>query len=433
MDERDFDAIIVGSGCAGPIAAYELAKAGKSVLVVERGDYAGSKNMTGGRIYTHSLRKVFSDEELLSAPFERKVVHERLAFMAPDANLTVDFESEKMHEVSSDSYTVLRGPFDQWLAEQAEKAGAEYICGITVEELLKDDSGSVIGIKAGEDELTAQVVILCDGVNSLLAEQAVNYKKPAPTQIAVGIKETYALPASVITDRCLVSNDNEGSAMLVAGNVTKGVFGGGFLYTNKESISLGIVASIDAVSKSDYPIYQMLDDFKKHPQIAAWIKDGKLIEYSGHMVPEGGLQIMPPLVGDGVLLAGESAMMCINFGYAVRGMDYAVAAGQMAGQAAAAAIDKGDTSAAGLQGYVSALENSFVMKDMKSFAAEPAFLENFDRMFCGYPELARNIFNQMLVIDGAPTKHIKNIAMPEIKKIGYMNILRDMRGALRAL
>ncbi len=187
MDERDFDAIIVGSGCAGPIAAYELAKAGKSVLVVERGDYAGSKNMTGGRIYTHSLRKVFSDEELLSAPFERKVVHERLAFMAPDANLTVDFESEKMHEVSSDSYTVLRGPFDQWLAEQAEKAGAEYICGITVEELLKDDSGSVIGIKAGEDELTAQVVILCDGVNSLLAEQAVNYKKPAPTQIAVGI------------------------------------------------------------------------------------------------------------------------------------------------------------------------------------------------------------------------------------------------------
>ena len=46
----DFDAIVVGSGCAGSVAAYELAKAGKAVLVVERGNYAGAKNMTGGRI-----------------------------------------------------------------------------------------------------------------------------------------------------------------------------------------------------------------------------------------------------------------------------------------------------------------------------------------------------------------------------------------------
>lgn len=251
MEERDFDAIVVGSGCAGPIAALELARAGKSVLVVERGESAGSKNMTGGRIYTHSLRKVFSDEELSTAPFERKIVHERIALMSPDANFTVDFQSEKMDDASSDSYSVLRGPFDQWLADQAEAAGAEYICGITVEEVIKDEAGAIIGIKATEDELTANVVILCDGVNSLLTQQAVGYERPAPTQIAVGIKETFALPASVITDRCLTNSDDEGAAMLVAGDVTKGSFGGGFLYTNKDTISLGIVAGIDAVSKSD--------------------------------------------------------------------------------------------------------------------------------------------------------------------------------------
>lgn len=433
MEERDFDAIVVGSGCAGPIAAYELAKAGKSVLVVERGDDAGSKNMTGGRIYAHSLRKVFTESELETAPFERKIVHERISLMAPDANFTIDFESDEMEDVKSDSYSVLRGPFDQWLAKQAENAGAEYLCGITVEGLIKDDDGAVIGIRAGEDELTAHAVILCDGVNSLLAEQAVGYKRPEPTQIAVGIKETYALPASVITDRCLSNSDDEGAAMLVAGDVTKGSFGGGFLYANKESISLGIVAGIDAVSKTDYPIYEMMNEFKKHPQIAAWIRDGKLVEYSGHMVPEGGLNIMPSLVGDGVLLAGESAMMCINFGYAVRGMDYAVAAGQMAGKAVVDALDKGDTSSTGLQGYISLLEDSFVMKDLRSFSGEPEFLEHFDRMFCGYPEMIRNIFNQMLVIDGAPAKHVKQIVMPEVKKMGYLNIFRDVRGALKAL
>ena len=51
----DFDAIVVGAGCAGSVAAYELASAGKSVLVVERGNFAGAKNMTGGRIYSHAL------------------------------------------------------------------------------------------------------------------------------------------------------------------------------------------------------------------------------------------------------------------------------------------------------------------------------------------------------------------------------------------
>ena len=58
MSETDFDIIVVGSGCAGAVAAYTAASAGKSVLVVERGNFAGAKNMTGGRIYSHSLKAV---------------------------------------------------------------------------------------------------------------------------------------------------------------------------------------------------------------------------------------------------------------------------------------------------------------------------------------------------------------------------------------
>lgn len=172
---------------------------------------------------------------------------------------------------------------------------------------MKDETGKVIGVKAGEDEITADVVLLCDGVNSLLTKQAVGAARPPASGIAVGIKQTIELPPSVITDRVLSGSDEEGAAWLFAGDATKGTFGGGFAYTNKSSISIGLVAGIEAtMNHGRAPVYQMLEDFKQHPAIAPLIAGGKVVEHSGHMVPEGGLSIMPPLVGDGVLLAGRA-------------------------------------------------------------------------------------------------------------------------------
>ena len=199
MAETDFDAIVVGSGCAGAVAAYELAKAGKSTLVVERGNFAGAKNMTGGRIYSHSLKKVFPDFES-EAPLERKITHERIALMDPASQTAVDFTSPELAEEGKDSYSVLRAPFDQWLASKAEDAGAEYICGIAVEELLKDESGRVVGVRAGEDEITAEATIVAEGVNSLLCERSLGNPRPKPSQMAVGIKQVFELPAQTIED-----------------------------------------------------------------------------------------------------------------------------------------------------------------------------------------------------------------------------------------
>ena len=433
MSDTDFDAIVVGAGLAGPVAALELARAGKSVLVVERGNFAGAKNMTGGRLYVHSLRNVFTDDELADAPFERKIVRERISLMAPDATTTIDFSSDAMNGEETASYSVLRAPFDQWLAGKAEAAGAETIYGIPVESLVKDASGKICGIRAGEDEISAEVVILCDGVNSLLAKDAVGYDKPPASQVAVGVKEVFMLDEKTVSDRLLCA-DGEGAAWLFVGDATHGVFGGGFMYTNRDSISLGVVAGIETLDCSGaVPVYQMLEDLKHHPAVAPIIRGAKVVEYSGHMVPEGGFDIMPELVGDGVMLAGDSAMMCLNLGYMVRGMDYAIAAGQIAGQSAARAIDAGDTSASGLKGYAASLNGSFVMKDLRQYKNEPAFLEGFTRMFNEYPELARDVLNDMFIVDGAPATPIKQKIMPRLKQIGMLNILRDARGAMRAL
>lgn len=428
----DFDAIVVGAGCAGSVAAYELAKAGKGVLLIERGNFAGAKNMTGGRIYTHSLRKVFPDFES-EAPLERKITRERISLMTDDSNLTIDFTSEAMRAEENASYSVLRAPFDQWLAGKAEAAGAETVYGIPVETLVKDEFGKVCGICAEGDEITAELVILCDGVNSLLAKEAVGYDRPPASQLAVGVKEVFMLDEKTISDR-LLCTDDEGAAWLFVGDATHGVFGGGFMYTNRESISLGVVTSIEACAAGDgKPVYQMLEDLKNHPSVAPLIRGAKVVEHSGHMVPEGGINIMPPLTGDGVMLAGDSAMMCINLGYMVRGMDYAIAAGQLAGQQAARAIGANDTSKAGLQGYVDALESSFVMGDLRRYKDVPAFLENFNRMFSLYPQAAANAMNALFLIDGAPVEPLKSKLKPIIREVGVMNALRDARGALKAL
>ena len=352
MAETDFDAIVVGSGCAGAVAAYELAKAGKSTLVVERGNFAGAKNMTGGRIYSHSLKKVFPDFES-EAPLERKITHERIALMDPASQTAVDFTSPELAEEGKDSYSVLRAPFDQWLASKAEDAGAEYICGIAVEELLKDGSGRVVGVRAGEDEITAEATIVAEGVNSLLCERSLGNPRPKPSQMAVGIKQVFELPASQIEDRFLV--------------------------------------------------------------------------------PEGGYGMVPKYVFDGCLVAGESAGLCMNMGYQVRGMDFAVASGQMAGQAAVRALDAGDTSEAGLASYKEAMEGSFVIQDLRTFSKWPHVMEGWDRMFTEYPAMARDVFNAMFSVDGKPQKPLMKRMMPIVKQRGLFKLAGEVRKAVKSL
>ena len=424
MSEADFDVIVVGSGCAGGVAAYVAASAGKSVLVVERGNYAGAKNMTGGRIYSHSLKEVFPDFES-EAPLERKITHERIALMDPGSQLAVDFTSAELAEEGKDSYSILRGPFDQWLASKAEEAGAEYICGIAVEELVKDAGGRVVGVRAGEDEITAQVVILAEGCNPLLSERCLGNPRPKPSQMAVGIKQLFELPSEKIEDRFLLP-EGEGAAMLFVGDCTHGSVGGGFLYTNKDSISLGLVATISTAMSAEnpYPVYQMLEDFKAHPAVAPIIRGARMVEHSGHMVPEGGYGMVPKYVFDGCLVAGETAGLCMNMGYQVRGIDFAVASGRMAAEAACEA---------GLAGYRERMEGSFVIQDLRTFSRWPRVMEGWGSMFREYPSMVKGVFNAMFSVDGRPQAPLAKRVMPVVKEQGVVKLGKEVWKAVRAL
>jgi len=430
MAEDRFDAIIVGAGIAGCVAAYMLAKEGMAVLVVERGNYAGAKNMTGGRLYSHSLEKVFPGFAA-EAPVERQVTHEKISLMTGDSNFTVDFTSTELATQGRDSYTVLRGVFDQWLAEKAEEAGAEFIYGIRVDDLIVRE-GRVWGVVAGEDELEAEVTILADGVNSLLAQKLGFLSEPPAHQIAVGAKELIGLSEEIIEDRFQL-NPGEGAAWLFAGDASAGRVGGGFLYTNKDSISLGVVSTISDLVKGPKPIYQMLEDLKNHPAVAPLVKGGKLLEYSGHLVPEGGYAMIPKLYGDGVLVVGDAAMLCINLGYCVRGMDFAVSSGVFAAETVIEARAAEDGSAAVLGSYAKKLQDSYVIKDLVTFQKFPHFMEHTTRIFNEYPEMVKKMMLAMFVVDGEPAIPLMKRMMPIVKEVGLFTLAGDARKGVGAL
>ncbi len=419
----DYEAIVVGAGPAGCITAYQLAKAGMSVLILERGDVAGAKNVTGGRLYTHSLEQVipgFASE----APLERKVVREVVSMMTGESCFNVDFYSRHLAEkAEASSHTVLRAGFDAWLAGKAEEAGCDVVAPAHVDHLLRE-GGKVIGVQAGDEKLTADVVVLADGVNGLLAQQAGLKKELAPHHVAVGVKETLELSASVINDRFNVA-DGEGMARLFVGEPTRGMVGGGFLYTNKASISLGLVVTVADMAKSPARLPDLMEAFKQHPAIAPLVAGAKLLEYSAHLVPEGGIHMLPTLTADNVLLIGDAAGFCLNLGYTVRGMDYAIASGAVAAQAILEAKAAGDYSNASLARYKTLLEQSVVLKDMNTYKNAPGFIENTPRMFKEYPEMVEAVFRALFTVGPEPSQLAVKKILPLVRNVGLLNLAKD--------
>ncbi len=397
MSEDIFDAIIVGAGLAGSVAALVLAREGAQVLVIERGNSAGAKNVTGGRLYAHSLEHIipgFAD----SAPVERLITHEKLAFMTEKSAMTMDYCNG-----------------DETSPSQR----------IRVDNLVQRD-GKVVGVEADGDVIEAKTVILADGVNSILAEKLGMAKRVKPTDVAVGVKELIELPKSVIEDRFQLQG-NQGAACLFAGSPTDGLMGGGFLYTNENTLSLGLVCGLHHLHDAKKSVPQMLEDFKQHPAVAPLIAGGKLVEYSAHVVPEAGINMLPELVGDGVLIAGDAAGMCMNLGFTIRGMDLAIAAGEAAAKTVLSAMKSDDFSKQKLAEYRQHLESG-PLRDMRMYQKLPAFLDN-PRMFSGYPELAVGVARDLFTIDGSAPELMRKKILRHGKKVGFINLIKDgMKG-----
>nr|WP_320015858.1 FAD-dependent oxidoreductase [uncultured Desulfobacter sp.] len=428
-----FQAIVVGAGPAGSSAALAMARAGLDVALLERGNFPGEKNMFGGLLHRMPSLEEYLPNFWRKAPIERHVNKKSLTFMTADSMVNLQLESGNFDRAPYNGYTVLRPKFDNWLAQQAVDAGVTLITRAMVDDVIMEQ-GQVTGVTllGRTGKLCAPLVIAADGVLSFIAAKA-GLRAPAfkPDQMAVGVKALYDLPKQVIDDRFGLTRD-QGCANEFVG-CTAGVRGGGCLYTNYDSVSLGLVVHIGSLQKSGKTPYDLLNDFLAHPHMSKLLKGGRLMEYSAHVIPEGGYEMVPQLAGNGILVAGDAAAFCNVTGLHLEGVNLASHSGILAAQMAIEAHKTRDFSAQGLQHYIKLLDNSFVLKDLKKFKRAPKMLHN-DRIFNDYPELACRLMESVYRIDGAPKKGFGKLALDAVKKTcGVKNIARDIFTAWRAL
>ena len=418
-----FDVAVVGAGPAGATAAYLLAKAGLEVVVIERGQSPGSKNVSGGLIYSKIYNDIypnFWDE----APVERAIAGHSLVFLGQNASTAIDFRSDEGGRAPYNAFSVLRARFDPWLAGQAEAAGATLLPNFRVDELLVEN-GRVWGIRAGGDELAADVVVVAEGTRSQLLKMAGLRGDFDAKDVSLGVKEVIALPEETITDRFQCLNNQEGAAYTLVGR-TAGIEGGGFLYTNKDSLSLGVVVKINSLYKSKLQPHQVLDEFKSHPFIARLIRGGEVVEYSAQTVHRGGFHLIPQLYGNGYVVAGSAARLLLNNVMTLRGMDVAVVSAAAAAKAIIAAKEKGDFSAESLAAYAQYFKETSVYKDMNTFKNTYPLLEN-KRIFDVYPEFVCSIMEDMFSVRTEPAKNIYRSVRDNMNgKLTLVDMIKDV-------
>lgn len=408
------DAIIVGGGLAGLTAAYHLATAGRQVILLERGDAPGSKNVTGGRIYVDPI-KDYLPGIIAEAPFERHVVKEIITVLDDDASVQLEYANDRWRSEPYMSYTVLRATFDGWLAEKVSEKGAFVIPKKKVDDLLWEED-RVVGIKAGDEEIGAHIVIAADGALSFMAEKAGLRKPLEPRNYAVAIKEIYRLDEKTIDDRFGLQ-PGEGTANLFVGAITRGMFGGGFLYTNRDTLSLGIVVGIGDLIQQKDPVAAslLMEEFAARPEVQRWIRGGELKEYAAHIISEAGAGGIPKLYTGGMLIAGDAAGFSLNLGLTVRGMEFAVASGAIAAGVADEALAKGDLSAAFLSRYEQKLKESFVLSDMETFRHARDVLEN-KRLFTVYPKFLSELLAALFTIGKGKKEPLYTSAKAAVRK-----------------
>jgi electron transfer flavoprotein-quinone oxidoreductase len=417
-----FDAIVVGAGPSGNAAAYTLAKAGLKVLQIERGEYPGSKNVQGAILYAQALEQIIPDFRD-DAPLERHIIEQRMWMLDDNSFVGTHYRSDDYNKPPYNRYTIIRAQFDKWFSSKVREAGALLICETTVEYLLMDGE-RVTGVhcdRMGGDVL-ADVVILADGVNSTLARKAGFHGELSSRNVALAVKEILFMPEETIQARFNI-NESEGVVIELMGTVTEGMVGTGFLYTNKDSLTIGVGCMLSDFKSNPNKTtpYELLEKLKRHPSVAPLIEGGEMKEYCAHLIPEGGFNAVPRIFGDGWMIVGDSGGF-VNAAHR-EGSNLAMTTGRLAAETVIAAKPAGKPlTAKTLKAYKEALDESFVMKDLKKYRHLPDMLETSPQFFTTYPELFNRAAKTLFTVDGVD----KSTKQREIT--GSFSSARSLRG-----
>jgi electron transfer flavoprotein-quinone oxidoreductase len=424
-DEEKFDAIVVGAGPAGTAAAITMAKGGLQVALLERGAKPGAKNVMGGIFYNHYLEQIVG-EEWRQAPLERPIIEERRLFMTADAAIGIDYKNLRNRE-HPHSYSVLRGKFDPWFAEQAEKAGAFVVPETVVASPLIVKNGRVIGVSTGRgDELYADVTIVAEGVGlgtGLLENTKINgrplRRKLRPNEVAMAMKEIMQLDSKLIEER-FNCEPGEGCTVECFGDSTMGMSGFMFIYTNKDTLSVGGGALLSEFNKTLRTPNDLMEHFKQHPAIKPLLRGAQTVEYLAHLIPEGGYRGIPKVFGAGYLVCGDAAML--SNPVTREGSNLAMESGRLAGETVIHCKEAGDFSERRLAEYRGRLDHSWIIADMKKFDKAVPLLEHNPQLLTRDLQVADRALDELFRIDGTSKSDKQSRIIKMLRKEGLFRL-----------
>ena len=428
MSQERVEVIVVGAGPAGVATALTLARAGVEVIVLERGAYPGAKNVMGGILYRQPTEELVPDFWRV-APLERAIIEQRYVLLTDEDAIGLSYRTPVFGQPPYNAFSVLRAEWDRWFAEQAEAAGALIATGVTVEDLLWED-GRIVGVRAGEQgELYANVVVLAEGANALLVQKAGLARDWRPEEQALVAKELLRLPAEEIERRFAVS-PGQGVAIEAFGASTGGLLGYGFIYTNRETLSIGTGALLSDLITHEVNVSDLLDRFKRHPAIAPLLEGAELVEYSAHLIPEGGWRAMPTLFADGVLVVGDAAGFVNPLSR--EGSNFAMISGKLAAETILEAREAGDYSASTLSRYWEKLEESFILPDLEAIQNVTPFVRARPYLLRDYPVALARAFRKYLTVDSTPKAgKYRAIGRELLTDLRPARLLRDLLAGLR--
>src|ERR1700730_18500439 len=431
-DEDKFDAVVVGAGPAGTAAALTMAKAGLQVALLERGARPGSKNVMGGILYNHYLEEIVG-ESWKTAPLERPIIEERRWIMTQDATIGIDYKNLRNRE-HPHSYSVLRARFDAWFAEQAEKAGAIVVPETVVERLIVKE-GRWVGFGTGRgDDVYADVVIICEGIGlgTGLLEKTVIGGKPLrrklrPNEVAMAVKEIMQLEAGVIDER-FNCEAGEGCSIECFGDSTMGMSGFMFIYTNKDTTSVGGGASLREFNATLRSPNDLMEHFKNHPAVKPLLRGAETVEYLAHLIPEGGYRGIPKVYGPGYLVCGDAAMLSNPVHR--EGSNLAMESGRLAGETVVHCKEVEDFSERRLAEYKGRLDHSWIMADMRKYDKAVPLLEHNPQMLTKYPQVLDHVLDEFLRVDGNSKWEKQSNIVKMVRKEGMFRMGWDTLKAL---
>ena len=342
--------------------------------MLEKARVPGERSMTGGVIYGDSpggwgLIHLVPDFES-AAPLERRITsHEVVVLDAPD----MEKGASRYYRMTKDSlpararlfsmgfetghdYSVLRRKFDRWFAALAVQAGAMLSASTTAEGLIVE-GGAVVGVRTPREELRAKLVVDASGVTSTLVEEAGLRGRLTPRELYHGIKRVYKLDPATIEQRFKV-DPGAGKAVFYLGEFMSGISGGAFVYTNRDTLSVGMVVSMGSLIRRTTEhfdevgkLIDVQDAFEAHPMVAELLDGGEAVEYAAHNIPKGHKAMLKQPFADGFLAAGDALGSFVKIGPMIDGMRRAVATGTMAASAYLMAAQSGSFKGKDLSRY----------------------------------------------------------------------------------